>query len=56
MLGPTGSAIITGIVFGLGFDTATQISAIPLSAFASATLGIQAALPLTSFFAIGMPQ
>ena len=54
MLGPTGSAIITGIVFGLGFDTATQISAISLSAFASATLGIQAALLLASFFAIGM--
>jgi nickel/cobalt transporter (NiCoT) family protein len=54
MLGPTGSAIITGIVFGLGFDTATQISAISVSAFASATLGIQAALLLASFFAIGM--
>lgn len=54
MLGPTGSAIITGVVFGLGFDTATQISAISLSAFASATLGIQAALLLASFFAIGM--
>jgi high-affinity nickel-transport protein len=53
-LGPTGSAIITGAVFGLGFDTATQISAISLSAFASATLGIQAALLLASFFAIGM--
>ena len=54
MLGPTGSAVITGVVFGLGFDTATQISAISLSAFASATLGIQAALLLASFFAIGM--
>ena len=54
MLGPTGSAIITGVVFGLGFDTATQISAISLSAFASATLGIQGALLLASFFAIGM--
>jgi nickel/cobalt transporter (NiCoT) family protein len=54
MLGPTASAIITGVVFGLGFDTATQISAISLSAFASATLGIQAALLLASFFAIGM--
>ena len=54
ILGPTGSAIITGVVFGLGFDTATQISAISLSAFASATLGIQAALLLASFFAIGM--
>ena len=54
MFGPTGSAIITGVVFGLGFDTATQISAISLSAFASATLGIQAALLLASFFAIGM--
>ena len=31
---PFSSAFITGIVFGLGFDTATQISAITLSAIA----------------------
>ncbi|MDE1843673.1 MAG: hypothetical protein KGH95_08495, partial [Thaumarchaeota archaeon] len=37
VLGPTGSALVTGVVFGLGFDTATQISAITLSAVASAT-------------------
>lgn len=54
MLGPFGSALVTGIVFGLGFDTATQISAITLSAVASATLGIQIALVLAGFFAIGM--
>ncbi len=54
MLGPFGSALVTGIVFGLGFDTATQISAITLSAVASATLGIQIALVLSAFFAIGM--
>jgi nickel/cobalt transporter (NiCoT) family protein len=39
MLGPFGSSLITGLVFGLGFDTATQISAITLSAVATATLG-----------------
>jgi high-affinity nickel-transport protein len=42
------------MVFGLGFDTATQISAITLSAVASATLGVQVALTLAGFFALGM--
>ena len=51
---PFQSALITGIVFGLGFDTATQISAITLSAVASATLGVQVALILAGFFAMGM--
>jgi nickel/cobalt transporter (NiCoT) family protein len=54
LIGPLGSALITGLVFGLGFDTATQISAIALSAVASATLGIYVALILAAFFAIGM--
>ena len=51
---PFSSALITGIVFGLGFDTATQISAITLSAIASASLGVQVALILAGFFAVGM--
>jgi nickel/cobalt transporter (NiCoT) family protein len=51
---PFSSALFTGIVFGLGFDTATQISAITLSAIASATLGVQIALILAGFFAVGM--
>jgi len=54
VLGPVGSALVTGLVFGLGFDTATQISAIALSAVASATTGIQTALILAGFFAMGM--
>lgn len=54
MLGPFGSSLVTGLVFGLGFDTATQISAITISAVASATLGVQTALILAGFFAIGM--
>ncbi|WP_101478038.1 HoxN/HupN/NixA family nickel/cobalt transporter [Candidatus Nitrosotalea bavarica] len=54
VLGPTGSALVTGVVFGLGFDTATQISAITLSAVASAAVGIQTALILSGFFALGM--
>jgi high-affinity nickel-transport protein len=53
-MGPFGSAMITGMVFGLGFDTATQISAITLGAIASATLGVQIALVLAAFFAMGM--
>ena len=54
MLGPFGSALVTGIVFGLGFDTATQISAITLSAVVSATAGVQVSLVLAGFFALGM--
>jgi nickel/cobalt transporter (NiCoT) family protein len=54
IMGPFGSSLITGLVFGLGFDTATQISAITLSAVASAALGIYVALILAGFFAIGM--
>jgi high-affinity nickel-transport protein len=48
-LGPVGSASVTGLVFGVGFDTATQISALTLSAIASATLGVQIALMLAVF-------
>lgn len=51
---PFVSSLITGIVFGLGFDTATQISALTLSAVASATSGVQVALILSGFFALGM--
>jgi len=54
ILGPVISAMVTGLVFGLGFDTATQISAITLSAVASATAGVQIALVLAGFFALGM--
>ena len=53
-LGPVGSAAITGLVFGFGFDTATQISALTVSAVATATAGVQVAMSLTVFFAIGM--
>ncbi len=53
-LGPVGSASITGLIFGIGFDTATQISALTLSVVASATLGVQIALMLAVFFAMGM--
>jgi high-affinity nickel-transport protein len=51
---PFGSALLTGMVFGLGFDTATQISAITVGAVASATLGVEIALLLAAVFAIGM--
>ena len=53
-LGSYGSTLITGIVFGLGFDTATQISAISISAVTSATEGIQIALTMVGFFGLGM--
>jgi nickel/cobalt transporter (NiCoT) family protein len=54
LFGAFGSAFITGFIFGMGFDTATQISALTLSAVASATTGIQIALVLFGFFAAGM--
>ncbi len=53
---PFGSSFVTGLVFGLGFETATQISAITLSAVASAALGAYVALVLAGFFAIGMTR
>lgn len=53
-LGPHGSALIIGMVFGLGFDTATQISAISISAVTSATEGVQVALMMVGFFGLGM--
>ncbi len=54
MVGSFGSAFIIGLIFGLGFDTATQISAITLSAVTSAIVGIQIALIFSGFFALGM--
>lgn len=54
VIGPFGSSLVTGLIFGLGFDTATQIAAITTSAVASVTLGVQAAFVLAGFFAMGM--
>src|SRR5215831_14641457 len=53
-LGPIGSSAITGLIFGFGFDTATQISALTISAVASATAGIEIAMTLAVIFAMGM--
>lgn len=53
-VGPIGSSSVTGMIFGLGFDTATQISALTVSAVASATQGLQVALVLAGAFAVGM--
>lgn len=52
--GAVGSPLLIGFVFGLGFDTASQVSALTVSAVASATQGVQVALVLTAFFAAGM--
>src|SRR5262249_15513172 len=51
---PFSSALVTGMVFGLGFDTATQISAVTLSAVGSFTFCIQGALLLSGFFSPGI--
>src|SRR5215469_16949431 len=53
-LGPLGSSAITGLIFGFGFDTATQISVLTISAVASATAGIEIAMALAVIFAMGM--
>jgi high-affinity nickel-transport protein len=52
--GNVGSPLLIGFIFGLGFDTASQISALTVSAVASATQGVQVALLLSVFFAAGM--
>ena len=52
--GAVGSPLLIGFVFGLGFDTASQVSALTVSAVASATQGVQVALVLTGFFAAGI--
>ena len=52
--GSVGSPLLIGFIFGLGFDTASQVSALTVSAVASATQGVQVALLLTAFFAAGM--
>jgi high-affinity nickel-transport protein len=52
--GAVGSPLLIGFIFGLGFDTASQISALTVSAVASATEGAQVALVLAAFFALGM--
>jgi len=52
--GPVCSAFLTGLVFGLGFDTASQIAALTVSAVATATQGLQVAVTLAGFFALGM--
>jgi high-affinity nickel-transport protein len=52
--GSVGSPLLIGFIFGLGFDTASQVSALTVSAVASATQGVQVALVLAAFFALGM--
>jgi high-affinity nickel-transport protein len=49
-----GSSFVVGIVFGLGFDTATQLSAIALSAAATVAGGIESALEIIAVFGVGM--
>ncbi|MDE1765176.1 MAG: hypothetical protein KGI27_02760 [Thaumarchaeota archaeon] len=53
-MGTMGSSFVVGIVFGLGFDTATQLSAIALSAAATVLGGIESALEMIAVFGIGM--
>ena len=53
-MGTMGSSFIVGTVFGLGFDTATQLSAIALSAAATVMGGIESALVMIAVFGAGM--
>lgn len=54
VMGTIGSSFLVGAVFGLSFDTATQLSAIALSAAATAVGGIETALEMIAVFGIGM--
>ena len=47
-------AFLTGVIFGLGFDTASQIAALTVSAVATATQGLQVGAVLVGYFALGM--
>lgn len=53
-MGTLGSSFVVGAVFGLGFDTATQLSAIALSAAATVIGGIETAFEMIAVFGIGM--
>ncbi|MGI0086381.1 MAG: hypothetical protein ACREBI_00255 [Nitrosotalea sp.] len=53
-MGTMGSSFVVGIVFGLGFDTATQLSAIAISAAATVAGGIESALEIIAVFGVGM--
>jgi len=53
-VGTFGSSFIIGIIFGLGFDTATQISALAISAASTVVLGIESALVMIAIFGVGM--
>ncbi len=53
-MGTMGSSMVVGMVFGLGFDTATQISALALSAAATVIGGIESAFEMIAVFGIGM--
>lgn len=53
-VGTMGSAFVVGIVFGLGFDTATQLAAIAVSAAATVVGGITTALEMIAVFGVGM--
>jgi nickel/cobalt transporter (NiCoT) family protein len=53
-VGTLGSSFIIGIIFGLGFDTATQLSALALSAASSVVLGVETSLVMIAIFGIGM--
>jgi nickel/cobalt transporter (NiCoT) family protein len=53
-MGAMGSSFVVGIVFGLGFDTATQLAALGMSAAASVIGGIETALVMIAVFGVGM--
>lgn len=53
-MGTMGSSFVVGIIFGLSFDTATQLSAIAISAAATVIGGIESALEMIAVFGIGM--
>ena len=53
-MGTMGSSFVVGIVFGLGFDTATQLAAIGMAAATSVIAGVETALVMIAVFGVGM--
>ena len=53
-VGIMGQCFVVGTVFGLGFDTATEIAAVTMSAAATVIGGIVTALEMIAVFGIGM--
>jgi nickel/cobalt transporter (NiCoT) family protein len=53
-LGTMGSSFVVGMIFGCGFDTATLLAALAMSAAATVIGGIESAFEMIAIFGVGM--